>query len=155
MVTAALRSALRPLARRAYATSTLGFAREVEGFVGAVGNTPLVSSELHPTVPCSILHATARAGRVLTPIDPPQPLVRGDGCEHPRQGRVHVPRRVYQGPRGALPGAGGRGEGPDPTGRDGRGRYRGKHGYRPRPCVQVKGLQLRDLHARHAESGKD
>ncbi|GFZ49789.1 cysteine synthase [Saitozyma sp. JCM 24511] len=42
MVTAALRSALRPIARRAYATSTLGFAREVEGFVGAVGNTPLI-----------------------------------------------------------------------------------------------------------------
>ena len=37
-----LRTALRPLAR-GYATSVTGYGREVEGFVGAVGNTPLVS----------------------------------------------------------------------------------------------------------------
>lgn len=39
-----LRTALRPLAR-GYATSVTGYGREVEGFVGAVGNTPLVSAE--------------------------------------------------------------------------------------------------------------
>lgn len=39
---ALLRSALRPLAR-SYATSVTGYGKEVEGFVGAVGNTPLVS----------------------------------------------------------------------------------------------------------------
>jgi len=38
-----LRTALRPLAR-GYATSVTGYGREVEGFVGAVGNTPLVSA---------------------------------------------------------------------------------------------------------------
>jgi hypothetical protein len=39
-----LRSALRPVAR-GYATSVTGFGREVEGFVGAVGNTPLVGPD--------------------------------------------------------------------------------------------------------------
>jgi len=41
MVRIALRNALRPLVR-GYATSVTGYGREVEGFVGAVGNTPLV-----------------------------------------------------------------------------------------------------------------
>lgn len=44
-----LRNALRPLAR-GYATSVTGFGREVEGFVGAVGNTPLVSDSDSPLV---------------------------------------------------------------------------------------------------------
>lgn len=37
--------ALRPLAR-GYATSVTGMGKEVEGFVGAIGNTPLVSLSL-------------------------------------------------------------------------------------------------------------
>ncbi len=40
------RHALR-LSARAYATSVTGYGREVEGFVGAVGNTPLVRHIFH------------------------------------------------------------------------------------------------------------
>jgi cysteine synthase A len=45
-----LKAALRPLAvsARGYATTVTGFGKEVEGFVGAVGNTPLVSNWLLP-----------------------------------------------------------------------------------------------------------
>jgi cysteine synthase A len=42
----AARAAAKPLAR-GYATSVTGMGREVEGFVGAVGHTPLVRHQLN------------------------------------------------------------------------------------------------------------
>ncbi|ORX37595.1 tryptophan synthase beta subunit-like PLP-dependent enzyme [Kockovaella imperatae] len=51
----AFRTLLRPLAR-SYATSTLGYGREVEGFVGAVGNTPLIRlHKLSEETGCNVL----------------------------------------------------------------------------------------------------
>nr|WPS94674.1 cysteine synthase [Naematelia aurantialba] len=46
---------LRPVSR-GYATSTLGYGREVEGFVGAIGNTPLIRlNRLSEETGCNIL----------------------------------------------------------------------------------------------------
>lgn len=61
--TSALRASLRSLgsstrssANRGYATQTIGYGREVEGFVGAVGNTPLIRlNRLSEETGCNIL----------------------------------------------------------------------------------------------------
>lgn len=56
--TIALRAALRPFGRsaRPYATSVTGYGREVEGFVGAVGQTPLIRlNRLSEETGCNIL----------------------------------------------------------------------------------------------------
>lgn len=41
------RAAARPISR-SYATSVTGFGKEVDGFVGAVGHTPLVGPHPRP-----------------------------------------------------------------------------------------------------------
>lgn len=85
------KNALRPLIR-GYATTVTGYGREVEGFVGAVGNTPLVSDELHLDMSRAITEnlvdrlfmSTMKDGLVLIP-DPSEPIIRGIGQQHPRQ----------------------------------------------------------------------
>ncbi|CAD6581233.1 MAG: Cysteine synthase 1 [Tremellales sp. Tagirdzhanova-0007] len=55
MAARSLRIILRPLSR-SYATSVIGYGREVEGFVGAVGNTPLIRlNRLSTETGCNIL----------------------------------------------------------------------------------------------------
>lgn len=74
--------------------------RAVEGFVGAVGNTPLVRlASVHSQ------SITESHGSVL---DPPEETLGKDWLHDPRKGRVPEPRRQREGPRcaGRDPGCG-------------------------------------------------
>ncbi|KJZ74051.1 hypothetical protein HIM_06500 [Hirsutella minnesotensis 3608] len=77
----------------------------------------------------------------------PEPALRRDGLRDPGQGRVHEPRGLHQGPRGAVRGQGRRGA-RAAAGRRHRGRgHGGQHGHRAGARVPVARLPARHLHA--------
>ena len=120
--------------------------------------------------------ATIRAARVpaflngVAPLNPPRlkrgrrgrphaphqaaPRLRGNRLHHPRQGRVHEPRRVGQGPRRARASSRSRGAGRAPARRHGRRGDRRQHRHRPRGGRQRARLPHRHRHSRDAEQEK-
>src|SRR6266568_551911 len=94
-----------------------------------------------------------RLGRQHPP-DQAAPRLGGDRVHDPRQGRVPEPRRLGQGPRGALHHQGRRGARAPSAGRSHRRGHRRQYRDRPRAGQQCARLPHRHRHARDAEPGK-
>ena len=87
--------------------------------------------------------------------DPPPRRIRGDRLHDPRQGRVHEPGRVGQGPRRARDHQRrGRARRPSPGRRHRRG-HRGQHRDRHRDGGGRARLPVRHRHPRHPVAGKE
>ncbi len=142
-----LASAAGVLLRRSYATAS------VDGFLGAVGNTPLV-----PFSSCSFQRCPTCS------LDPPEAPLGEDWLHHPRKSRISESRRKRQRPCGV--GCCSRRGRTRPasivvhsqrpmlilyqsqTWRH-RGRRNGwQHRYRTRPCLSRERISMCHLHAR-------
>ncbi len=75
---------------------------------------------------------------------------REDRLRDSRQGRVHEPGRVGQGPPRAVNHRGRRAAGRTAARGHGRGGHGGQYRHRPRPYLRGARLSLRDHHSRHA-----